>query len=220
MKPKYENGNVIARCPDCGGAITTFECKSSSNEFGTIIIDSSHTFDGLVYRRTLYKLFRCAGCGRGGLGKIHDDGRVVNGILEWFVPTAVEPANIPDGVPNGIVMEFREAELCATHGAYRGASGLLRSTLEKTLRANGYISGSLASRIDEAAADGVITEARKKKAHEDIRVLGNDVLHDEWRQVHSEEVFLSHRYVQRVIEDLYDDRETVLSILRAKGRAQ
>lgn len=218
MEPKYRNGNVAARCPDCNGAVTTFEYSHSGDEFGTIVVDGAHDFDGRRFSRVLYMLFRCAGCYRGGIGKIHDEGRVIDGTLEWFIPAAIEAAHIPDGVPEGILKEFREAELCATHGAWRGASGLLRSTLEKTLKANGYKDGNLASRIDEAAADGVITEARRKRAHEDIRVLGNDVLHDEWREVTPDEVFLSHRYVQRVIEDFYDDRKSVVSILMAKGR--
>jgi hypothetical protein len=48
--------------------------------------------------------------------------------------------------------------------------------------ANGYVNGPLRDRIDEAAADGTITAARSRRAHEDIRVLGNDVLHEDWRE--------------------------------------
>jgi hypothetical protein len=95
---------------------------------------------------------------------------------------------------------------------------LLRSTLEKALKDSGYKKGMLAPRIDEAAADGVITTARAKRIHGDVRDLGNDVLHDEWREVTEDEVDLSHRYVQRVLEDLYDDRTSVEVILREKGR--
>jgi hypothetical protein len=95
---------------------------------------------------------------------------------------------------------------------------MLRSTLEKLLKVNGYNKGSLASKIDEAAADGVITESRKKKAHEDVRVLGNDILHDEWRAVTADEFSLAHHYVQRVIEDFYDDRSSVEAILISKNR--
>lgn len=114
--------------------------------------------------------------------------------------------------------EFREAELCAAFGALRAASALFRSSLEKALRANGYVKGTLAARIDEAGGDGVITEARRKRAHDDIRVLGNDVLHEEWRAVTYEEVEAAHHYVQRILEDLYDDRESVEAVLTAKGR--
>jgi hypothetical protein len=106
----------------------------------------------------------------------------------------------------------------------RAASALFRSVLEKTLKANGYTKGTdpslrdLQKRIDAAAADGVITQARQKKAHDDIRALGNDVLHDDWRIVTDDEVEDSHRYTHRILEDLYDDRPTVLAILIAKNR--
>ena len=48
--------------------------------------------------------------------------------------------------------EYREAELCTSVGAWRGASALLRSALEKTLKANGYTGGSLFDKINWAAA--------------------------------------------------------------------
>jgi len=98
------------------------------------------------------------------------------------------------------------------------ASALLRSTLEKTLRANGYVKGNLASRIDEAANDGILTEARRKRAHDEVRVLGNDVLHDEWKEILSEDVDAAHHYVQRILEDFYDDRSSVEKILMDKKR--
>lgn len=73
-------------------------------------------------------------------------------------------------------------------------------------------------RIDAAADDGVITDARRKKAHEDIRALGNDVLHDDWREVAPDEFETAHHYTQRILEDFYDDRQTVEKILIAKKR--
>jgi len=99
-----------------------------------------------------------------------------------------------------------------------GGSALLRSTLEKTLSANGYKKGTLAERIDEAAADGAITAARSKRAHDDIRVLGNDILHDDWRAVTEDEFDQAHHYAQRILEDFYDDRPSVEALLIAKGR--
>lgn len=73
-------------------------------------------------------------------------------------------------------------------------------------------------KIDQAADDGVITAARKQKAHDDIRVLGNEVVHDEWRVVTEEEVESALHYAQRILEDLYDDRTSVEQILIAKGK--
>jgi hypothetical protein len=144
--------------------------------------------------------------------------------LESFFPLCSEEVPLPDAVPVEIQTEFREAERCASFGANRAASALFRSVLEKVLKANGYTRTNdpnlrdLQKRIDAAASDGVITAARQKKAHDDIRSLGNDVLHDDWRKVTDSEVEDAHRYTQRILEDLYDDRPTVEQLLTAKNR--
>ncbi len=221
MKPTLVGGgySVRTRCPGCGGAISTFEHQSGGNSFGSFVLtQAAHHFEGRQYSRIAFHLLRCAGCNRGALARIHDTGNTGGVGLEEFYPPAIERAVIPTGIVDGIVKEFREAELTASVGAWRAASALLRSTLEKTLRANGYTKGNLKERIDQAAADGVITAARRQKAHDDIRVLGNDVLHDEWRAVDPDEVDAAHHYVQRILEDFYDDRASVEAILKAKGR--
>lgn len=159
--------------------------------------------------------------------------------MEDFIPRAVEKASLPVSVPADIVKEFREAELDAAHSAYRSASAMLRSTLEKTLIKNGYDeveirdklgqvvvdgqgnprkSNKLIARIDAAAWDKVITETRQKRAHENIRVLGNDVLHEDWREVTEDEFNEAHKYAQRILEDFYDARATVEAQLKAQGR--
>ncbi|OFW13933.1 MAG: hypothetical protein A3H27_18085, partial [Acidobacteria bacterium RIFCSPLOWO2_02_FULL_59_13] len=165
-----------------------------------MIRDERHEFNGQTYGRMLYILMRCGGCGRGALAKIHDNGNVIDGALEEFFPFSIDKARLPAGLPQGIEAEFREAELCAAFGAWRAASALFRSTLEKTLTANGYTSGVLAAKIDNAAADSVITESRRKRAHDEIRVLGNDVLHDEWKEVSAEDVAAARHYAQRILE--------------------
>ncbi len=108
-----------------------------------------------------------------------------------------------------VVNEYREAELSASVGANRGASALLRSALEKTLQANGYTDGSLYERIEQAAEDQVITAARRRRAHDNIRDLGNDVVHEDWRPVTDEEYESAHRYVLLIIQDFYDHRKEV-----------
>jgi hypothetical protein len=98
---------------------------------------------------------------------------------------------------------------------------LFRSVLDKTLRANGYKiknGTTLEQQIDMAADDGVITQARRQRAHDEIRVLGNDVLHDEWREIPLADVEAARHYAQRILEDFYDDRQSVLSQLRRAGR--
>lgn len=216
MKPIASEYGVRADCPDCH-AISYFDWQSSKGDLGYILIDKQHEFNDQTFSRIHWRILRCSGCGRAGLAKFHDNGRLP-AILESFYPRALSSAPFPRAVPDGIVKEYREAEVCASVEAWRAASALLRSTLEKALKANGYSKGSLQAKIDEAAADGVITAARSQKAHEDIRVLGNEVVHDEWRQVTEDEVQSALHYAQRVLEDLYDDRDTVERILISKKR--
>lgn len=187
MKPDLiDQANVRPTCPDCAGALVTFEHRSASNEYGSIIQPRQGT-------RIHYRLLRCAGCGRGGLAGIEiNSGGTAVGLVEFF-PRTIDVVNVPQDVPPDVLAEFREAELTASVGAWRAASAMLRSTLEKTLKHNGYLKGSLADKIDQAAED-VITAARSKRAHEDIRVLGNDILHDARRAVFQAEFDLAHKY--------------------------
>lgn len=220
MQPKLVNGTVRANCPECGGAVTSFESHVNNNELGHIARNKRHQFKQQEFQQTVYHLVRCASCGRGGLVTVYVPANLgwPNGLLAEFFPRTIDMLAIPEKVPAGVQAEYKEAELCASVGAWRAASSLLRSTLEKTLRANGYEKGSLAARIDEAATDGAITAARSKRAHEDIRVLGNDVLHDEWREVTQDEFDQAHHYAQRILEDFYDDRPSVEALLIEKGR--
>lgn len=225
MKPQYIEGNVRTTCPDCEGALSTY-CNRpvGGNEFGAIARDHQHLHEGLNFSRYVYRLMKCGGCARGALAVVHCGANVDQGVLGEFYPTCQDRAPLPDGVPNGVVSEYREAELCASVGAFRGASALLRSALEKTFMENGYKKGGrseLAKWIDEAASEGVITSARKQLAHKDVRVLGNDILHDEWREVKEDEYSTAHQYVQRILEDFYLHRPEVVAILiRAKRLSQ
>jgi hypothetical protein len=232
--PRYNwrENNVLAPCPGCDGAITSFDTKGhSGTNLGVVIIDGPHHYEGKTYSRILWQFFRCANCGTGGVAKIYDNGNSQTAVLGSFAPPAIQKAQLPLTVPDDIVKEFREAELDAANGAFRSGSALLRSVLEKTLSRNGYDeveiadrngtkrkTNKLVHRIEAAADDGVITQARKQRAHDNIRVLGNDVLHEDWREVKQEEFDDAHTYSQRILEDLYDDRATVESILKARGR--
>jgi len=146
-----------------------------------------------------------------------------NGLtrLLSFVHEVKARITIPTAVPDGIRKEFQEGEACLDSNSLRAAAAMFRSVLDKTMRANGYKlkkGTPLEQQIDLAADDGVITAARRRRAHEDVRVLGNDVLHDEWRAVTEDEAQAAHEYAARVLHDFYDDRETVLTELRAAGR--
>lgn len=86
----------------------------------------------------LWEAFRCSAFGRGAIAKIHDNGNSQTAVLEDFIPKAIEKAPLPADVPEDIVKEFREAELNASQAAYRSATAMLRSVLDKTLKKNGY----------------------------------------------------------------------------------
>ncbi len=220
-----DEGNIRARCPGCGGAWATFEWRTATAEFGAVRkrIDHPHWRSAILD----FRLYRCAGCGRGGLGVVVygsiNDERYPGSYrdLRGFYPESKDRLPLPAGVPTGIAREYREAETCLEAGCCRAAAGMFRSVLDKTLHASGYKvkkGTTLEQQIDAAADDGVITAARRRRAHEEIRVLGNDVLHDEWHEIAAEDVELARHYAQRILEDLYDDRESVLALLRAAGR--
>ena len=216
-----DEGSIQARCPGCQGALSTFEWRSVGSHFGTVTQKHKHRSWNNV--NLDHRLFRCAGCGRGGLGVIAYAGQYPGEYRELYAfhPEARDRLALPKSVPTGIVSEFREGEQCLETESLRAAAGMFRSVLDKTLRANGYKAKNgttLEQQIDAATADGVITEARRRRAHEEIRVLGNDVLHDEWHAVPVEDVEAARHYAQRILEDFYDDRDSVLKQLRAAGR--
>lgn len=224
MATLNDQGNVQARCPGCRGALTSFEWRTANGTHGAVT-HPSYAHRHWHSAKLDFRLYRCAGCGRGGLGTIAygGDSSFPGQFRELlnFHPDVRDRLQLPVEVPRGIEKEFREGETCLDAGAIRAAAGMFRSVLDKTLRANGYKlknGTNLEQQIDMAAADGVITAARKRRAHEEIRVLGNDVLHDEWQEIPLADVEAARHYAQRVLEDFYDDRQSVLNLLREAGR--
>ncbi len=217
-------GNVTAHCPGCDGAKSRFEYLVNGKSLGVVIYQIPAAWHQPA-AEVQYRLFRCVGCGMGGLGairmkEIHGPYPANLRDLTYFEPDVSQRLAIPKDVPEGIRTEFREAERCLESGTLRAAAAMFRSVLDKTLRANGYKTkgSNLEKQIDEAAEDGALTESRKRRAHDEIRVLGNDVLHDEWHEIPEADVEASHHYVQRILEDFYDDRDSVLKLLREAKR--
>ena len=215
-------GSITAYCEGCSGAKSTFFWHDvDGKEFGSVIVqDKGRVSTGYLD----YRLYTCAGCKKGALACIlvretyEFPDHVI--LLKSFMPSPMKSLKLPDSVPTGIKNEFREAEKCISNQCYRAASGLFRSVLDKTMRDNGYNASrtNLYNQIENAASDGVITNSRKIKAHSEIRVLGNDVLHDDWVEIHFADVEASWNYCQRILEDFYDDRDSVLEILRGCDR--
>ena len=179
-----KEGNVIAHCPTCDGAKSSFEFVGTRGELGhvTKVFPSEYRHYGRDRVRSWIQLFRCNACGARAKGifnimDVHgsypDD---IWQLLEYYAE-AKERLPLPKGIPNGIKREFREAELCSEAGCYRAAAGMLRSVLDKTLRANGYnVRENRNLNADRrSAADGVITKARQTRAHEEVRVDGDHV---------------------------------------------
>jgi hypothetical protein len=137
--------------------------------------------------------------------------------LEEFFPSCASHGHLPSGVPDDIVKEYREAEKCASVDALRGASALLRSAVEKTLKANGY-KEKLHPALEAAAREGLITAVLEARAKDDIKNLANDILHDPWFPVTAAEYETSHGFVRKVIECFYDDRLTAEVLLRKHKR--
>ncbi|MBL4782646.1 MAG: DUF4145 domain-containing protein [Porticoccaceae bacterium] len=218
-----KEGSIVSHCPGCRGGRSTFEWQVNGREIGAHERreEDRHWRDCVVS----FRLFKCAGCGMGAFGVIKMGGGgnypgSYNRLLRFF-PETKQRLSVPRSVPQGIVMEFREAETCLENQCIRAAAGLIRSVLDKTLRANGYKTkkeSNLYKQIEAAAEDGVITQARKRRAHDEIRVLGNDVLHDDWHEIPEDDVEAARHYCQRILEDFYDDRESVLTLLREAGR--
>lgn len=201
----------------CGGALSMFvDATPEGHQIGEFRRPVSLT---LV---ETYRLLRCLGCGAGALAThVSQRGSTRAAELLDFYPESKGSLKLPSDVPAGITKEFREGERCLAAGCYRAAAGMFRSVLDKTLRANGYKEKrgtNLEQQIDAAAADGAITASRQRKAHDEIRVLGNDVLHEEWREIPEVDVEAARQYAQRILEDFYDDRESVLALVRSKGR--
>ncbi len=215
MGLKLIGENISNVCASCG-VTATFDAYDVGREFGCIVVNNPHAcgIPGCV--RIIYRLLRCSGCHSGAVAEIHDTaGRKV---IRSFHPSAIARLPIPKDTPDGIASEFREAELCASVDAFRAAAALFRSTLEKVLDENGYTRGTLKQKIDEAAGEHTISVPRQSRAHNKIRDLGNDILHEPWREVSGDEVEEAHQYTQRLIEDFYDDRPAVLQQLYSLQR--
>ena len=139
MMPELRGSNVVAWCSRCNSR-STFVSENNGTQYGALPWIARNYLGTNDF--VLYRLHRCSGCDRGGVAEIHNQQQpqplMSQGArLVQFFPTSIETTALPPGTPEGIVAEFKEAERCANAGAWRGATAMLRSALEKTLKANG-----------------------------------------------------------------------------------
>ena len=226
MSAKLDGNDVAAYCPICERT-ATFSSRYKGNELGSFKKEFTvrPSYGSFLTTKGVYtfQLLRCAGCGYGGYAIIrYKEGEGYS--IALFYPDEIYHAELPLAVPDDIKKEYREAERCMGFKAFRAASVLFRSALEKTLKVNGYVASGiidkmkLYKKIEEAAADGVITRSRQRRAHDDVRTLGNDVLHEEYCEIKEEAAATAGHYVQRIFEDFYDHRAETEAVLIEKGR--
>lgn len=216
------SGTIRALCPECGAQSSFVPVADDPGaSYATVKDYGTASFRDKYSRLKRFQLYKCAACSRGAYAEISHNSGIdwARGQLDYFSPAEIVRVSVPIAVPSGIISELREAELCASVRAYRAAGALLRSVLEKTLKRNGYTGGKLWHKIEAAADDNVITQARKRRAQENIRVLGNDILHDDYAVVKEDEFRDAHHYTQRILEDFYDHREEVEKTLTEKNRS-
>lgn len=212
LKPK----SVVGMCHNCQER-TTFEFTYQGNELSHMEVDHEDPFVYSGFKRVIYQFCRCAVCGAGGL-VIFEETNGRQGELLEFYPIDYSILPIPQYVPKGIVSEFREAEKCAGIGAYRAGAAMLRSVLEKTLKDHNYTKWTLTDNLKDAGIDEIIPTPLKQRASQIVKVLGDDVMHKEWREVTKDEFESAQNYIQRILEAFYDYPEEVKKVLKQKGR--
>lgn len=216
--------NVRAMCPDCE-AVSAFVVRCVGGE-PVGLRKLIHSGDAADVSHAYY-LARCSGCNRGALAVYRVlENKLAGGefdqhILLEFYPNVGDRAPLPEDVPDDLAKEYREAETCASQRAYRAACAMLRSTLEKTLRKNGYKHKDqgkdrgvhLPIRLEWALQDDLITRADFERVKADVKNLADDILHGEDRtEVSADEYDKAHLYVQRILEDFYTDRPRVKAV--------
>lgn len=197
------DGGVSAYCPTCK-AVANFEPVAERTG-----------------KDAIYKFTRCARCGRGGMARCVTSNGLNSLELQEFNPQTIDHASIPIDVPDEIRADFQEAELCMSVGALRAACIMFRAVLERVFQDCGYSDEkfrTLTLKIGAAAVDKLIAETRIQRAKTIIKTLGDEAVHREWREFKREEVDLSRQYCQRILEDLYDDRDIVEKSLLVLNR--
>jgi hypothetical protein len=147
----------IARCPHCGvdrpNLATVWENFTTNSE---------------GENKKLWRAYVCARCGGITTACANDSDHYTDGIYPY-----------DEGLPSDSIPAKARAYLeqaIASRHAPAGAVMLSASSVDAMLKEKGYSDGSLYSRIDAAADDGLITEGMAKWAHR-VRLDSNDQRH-------------------------------------------
>ncbi|PAU94368.1 hypothetical protein CK503_06065 [Aliifodinibius salipaludis] len=162
MAEKITLGNnlELSKCPHC--KIDTPNLFSKA-QFRT----SNHKGANKRY----WKIYICKRCG--GVVSAHS-GSTQHGKLEDFFP---DFKSVDDSLPKKAKKYLKQAKN-SLH-APSGCVILCASAVDDMLKQRDYVKGSLYSRINKAAEDGILTEDMKTWAHE-IRLDANDERHADY----------------------------------------
>lgn len=146
----------LDRCPHCGVDSPSLMMKAQFDTKGVVVAVSRH-----------WAAYGCQRCG----GVIVASASQLNAPVREIYP---KPTQVDDEVPERPKEYLRQA--LNSLNAPAGAIMLAASSVDSMLKAKGYSSGSLYSRIDKAAEDHLITQDMAKWAHE-VRLDANDQRH-------------------------------------------
>jgi hypothetical protein len=148
----------IERCPHCNVDRPSLHERARAE---------TATHAGL--ERRMWKIYGCSRCGGCVLAAAPADGQTV---AELYPPVRETDTTIPERA-----RAYLNQALQSVH-APAGAVMLAASAVDAMLKEKGYSTGSLYSRIDQAATDHVITSEMALWAHE-VRLEANDQRHSD-----------------------------------------
>lgn len=146
-------------CPHCG-VMSHFTERGEDRLY----------LSGEWYRRFLNK---CDNCEMPICGVVPVDEDLADDEVVWPKPSGIR--DYPD-VPEAIGSSANEAHLALAANAARAAVVMARAVIEATAKDKGIKSGSLESKIEQLADQGLISELMRLAADE-IRFAGNDAIH-------------------------------------------
>jgi hypothetical protein len=195
-------------CPRCIKQ-SSFETTGSlpvTFDGGRVVSTGKPTFDERA------SVFLCRHCRQGfvvvelewagGALKRHDP--KAHGAIEWrghhWWPVA--GSTLHPSVPEPVRSTFEEASKCLAAQCPRAAAAMARCALEATVSDQGESSGALAARLQRLADKGTLQPMLAKWAKE-VRLLGNDAVHDLTRSVLVEDARQLIDFIQELTKYLY-----------------
>ncbi|OAV59859.1 hypothetical protein A6F49_13955 [Enteractinococcus helveticum] len=116
-------------------------------------------------------------------------------------------------VPKYIAKAASEAYKCHGIGAYMSAILMARTSIEAAAKDNKVESGSLATKIDKLADDGLIRKTIKDAAHQ-VRLFGNDMAHGD---IEIEATENDSAQILRLLTMVFEDSYEVVGVMGEVG---